>query len=307
MSQEFDPIAMGNQIMQSYLYTTAPLEEMLYVKGKVAIVTGGTSGLGFCTAQRLCQGGAKVVISGSKEEKGIKAAQMLKEVGYDVSFFKADLRKESDVEALVSYAAETYGSVDILVTAGGSWSFAHVYDMPEEEFIRTLDINLVGAFRCAKHVSKYMIEHEIKGKIVLVSSNSAFLSQPVFGGYAHYVASKGGVVAMTQEIAKELKRYGIMVNTVAPGGMMTPGCLTNGPLSTLPPEKQAELGAEMMVAKSDELPSADSVAIVVYGLCTRMADGMTGECVVADSGMMRNIMSFQPEINQYPPAKSKER
>lgn len=299
---EFDPVAMGNQIMQSYLYCTSPLEEMLYVKGKVAIVTGGTSGLGFCVAQRLCQGGAKVVISGSNPTKGENAAQMLKSVGHEVAFCKADLRKEEEVAALVAFTAETYGSVDILVTAGGSWSFAHVYDMPEDEFIRTLDINLVGAFRCAKHVSKYMIEHQVKGKIVFVSSNVAFLPQPVFGGYPHYAASKGGVVSMTVEIAKELKRYGIMVNTVAPGGMLTPGCLTNGPLSTLPPEKQMELGKEMMVCKLDETPSADSVAIVVYGMCTRMADGITGECIVADSGMMRNIMSFQPAIEQYPPA-----
>ena len=299
---EFDPVAMGNQIMQSYLYCTSPLEEMLYVKGKVAIVTGGTSGLGFCVSQRLCQGGAKVVISGSNPTKGENAAQMLKSVGHEVAFCKADLRKEEEVAALVAFTAETYGSVDILVTAGGSWSFAHVYDMPEDEFIRTLDINLVGAFRCAKHVSKYMIEHQVKGKIVFVSSNVAFLPQPVFGGYPHYAASKGGVVSMTVEIAKELKRYGIMVNTVAPGGMLTPGCLTNGPLSTLPPEKQMELGKEMMVCKLDETPSADSVAIVVYGMCTRMADGITGECIVADSGMMRNIMSFQPAIEQYPPA-----
>ena len=76
---------------------------------------------------------------------------------------------------------------------------------------------------------------------------------------------------------------------------------SNGPIRTLSPEKQAELGKEMMVAKLDEIPTADSVAIVVYGMCTRMADGVTGECIVADSGMMRNIMAFQPAIEEYPP------
>ena len=124
----------------------------------------------------------------------------------------------------------------------------------------------------------------------------------MFGGYAHYAASKGGVVAMTTELAKELKRYGIMVNTVAPGAMFTPGCMVNGPVRTLPPEKLAELGKEMMVAKLNEIPTADSVAIVVYGMCTRMADGVTGDCIVAAPGMMRNITAFQPEIDQYPPA-----
>ena len=147
---------------------------------------------------------------------------------------------------------------------------------------------------------KGMVEHNVKGKLVLVSSNSAFLPQPVFGGYAHYTASKGGVISMTTEIAKEMKRYGIMVNTVAPGGMWTPGCLSNGPVSSLTPEKQAEIGREMMVAKLDYTSEADSVAVVVYALCTRLADGVTGECVVADSGMMRNIVSYQPAIEQFP-------
>ena len=170
--------------------------------------------------------------------------------------------------------------------------------------MKTIDINLAGAYRCAKHVSKYMVEHGVKGKIVLVSSNVAYLAQPVFGGYAHYAASKGGVISMTYEIAKELKRYGIMVNSVAPGGMKTPGGLSNGPVRTLPPEKQMEIGKELTVAKLDEIPSADSVAMVIYGMCTRMADGVTGQCIVADSGMMRNIVSYQPAIEQYPPEKA---
>ena len=247
---QFDPKAISASIMRGYIADAPSLEEMLYVKGKVAIVTGGTSGLGFCTAQRLLQGGAKVVIAGSSEEKGVNAVGLLKEAGLtEVRFCKTDLRKEAEVEQLVAFAAETYGSVDILVTAGGVWSFAHINDLPEEEFLRILDVNLAGAFRCAKHVSRYMIEHGVKGKIVLVSSNVAYLPQPVFGGYAHYAASKGGVIAMTTEIAKELKRYGIMVNSVAPGGMMTPGGVSNGPVRTLPPEKQMELGAELQVCK----------------------------------------------------------
>ena len=291
--------AISDSIMHSYITDTPSLEDMLYVKGKTAIVTGGTSGLGFCTAQRLLQGGAKVVISGSTKEKGEAAVALLNEAGYtDVTFKRADLRSE------VEFTAKTYGSVDILVTSGGAWSFAHIYDLPEEEFMKTIDINLAGAYRCAKHVSKYMVEHGVKGKIVLVSSNVAYLAQPVFGGYAHYAASKGGVISMTYEIAKELKRYGIMVNSVAPGGMKTPGGLSNGPVRTLPPEKQMEIGKELTVAKLDEIPSADSVAMVIYGMCTRMADGVTGQCIVADSGMMRNIVSYQPAIEQYPPEKA---
>lgn len=182
--------AISDSIMHSYITDTPSLEDMLYVKGKTAIVTGGTSGLGFCTAQRLLQGGAKVVISGSTKEKGEAAVALLNEAGYtDVTFKRADLRSEEEVKDMVEFTAKTYGSVDILVTSGGAWSFAHIYDLPEEEFMKTIDINLAGAYRCAKHVSKYMVEHGVKGKIVLVSSNVAYLAQPVFGGYAHYAAS----------------------------------------------------------------------------------------------------------------------
>lgn len=304
-TMNFDPKAVAAGVMHSYIADALPLEEMLYVKGKVAIVTGGTSGLGFCIAQRLCQGGAKVVIAGSTQEKGDTAVALFKEIGYDVAFCKTDVRNESDVEQLIAYTDQLYGAIDILVTSGGVWSFAHVYDLPEEDFIRTLDINLVGAFRCAKHVSRYMISHGTKGKIVLISSNCAFVSQPVFGGYAHYAASKGGVIAMTQELAKELKRYGIMVNTVAPGGMITPGGVSTGAVKSLPPEKQREVMHEVLITPMDEVPTADSVAIIAYGLCTKMADGMTGECVVADSGMMRNIVSHQPAAVEYPPKAEK--
>ncbi|QNM06781.1 SDR family NAD(P)-dependent oxidoreductase [Qiania dongpingensis] len=297
----FDPKAAAAAMLNSYLEDTLSLEEMLSVKGQAAIVTGGTSGLGFCAAQRLCQGGAKVVIAGSTQEKGDVAVELLRTKGYEVSFCRTDVRIESDVERLVAFTAETYGSVDILVTSAGVWSFAHVYDMPEEEFQRIIDVNLVGAFRCAKHVSRYMTEHQVRGKMVLVSSNSAYLSQPLFGGYCHYTASKGGVIAMTQELGKELKRFGIMVNTVAPGGMKTPGCLTNGPVRTLSPEKQKEIGIEMRAATLAEVPTADSVAIVIYGFCTKMADGVTGECIVADSGMLRNIVTHQPKCAEYPP------
>lgn len=133
----FDPVAYVNNVMRGYITDVAPLEDMFFVKGKVAIVTGGTSGLGFCIAQRLCQGGAKVVIAGSTEEKGEVAMNLLREAGYsDVAFCKTDVRKEADVENLVNFAAQTYGSVDILVSSGAVWSFAHVYDMPESEFQR---------------------------------------------------------------------------------------------------------------------------------------------------------------------------
>lgn len=292
--------AQSNEIMRGYMATSS-LEDALYVKGKVALVTGGTSGLGFCVARRLLQGGAKVVITSSNPDKGEYAVNLLNEFGYaDVRYCQANLRSEEDIKNLVAFTDETFGSLDILSTCGGVWSYAHLYDLPEEEFNRIIDTNLTGTYRCAKHVSRYMIDHGIKGKMVFTASNSAFVSAPVFGGYAHYVASKGGVIAMTQEIAKELKRYGIMVNTVAPGAMTTPGCFQNFPVSTLTEEQEDDMLVELTVSCYPDIPSADEVALAIYSLCTSVANGITGECLVSDGGMMRNIMTYLPQQDQYP-------
>jgi len=292
--------AQSNEIMHGYM-DTGSLEDALYVKGKVALVTGGTSGLGFCVARRLLQGGAKVVITGSNPDKGEYAVNLLREFGYeDVRYCRANLRSEEDIKKLVAFTDEAFGSLDILSTCGGVWSYAHLYDLPEEEFTRIIDTNLTGTYRCAKHVSRYMIDHGIKGKMVFTASNSAYVSAPVFGGYAHYVASKGGVIAMTQEIAKELKRFGIMVNAVAPGAMTTPGCFQNFPVSTLTEEQEEDMLVELTASCYPDIPSADEVALAIYSLCTNVANGITGECLVSDGGMMRNIMTYLPQQDQYP-------
>lgn len=300
---KYDPAVISKMMMQGFVSNTRPLEEMIFVRGKVALVTGGTSGLGFCVAQRLLQGGAKVVVSSHSEAEAETAMGLFAQAGYkDVTFFKANVCSEADVEALVKFTAETYGTLDILVTCAGVWSYAHVYDMPEEEFNRVMDVNLGGVFRAAKHVSRYMIDNKVKGKIVFVSSNVYTMPYPPFGGYPHYAASKGGIISMTVEIARELKRYGIMVNTVAPGAMATPGGMTQGILRTLPPEKQAELAAERAISKMDQSPNTDDVAIAVYMMCTHAADGITGECLVCDYGMAHGIISRQPAIQEYPPS-----
>ena len=172
--------------------------------------------------------------------------------------------------------------------------------MPLEDFNRIMNINVSGLFLCIKHISKYMIENGIKGKITAISSNVPWLPYPVFGGYPHYAASKGAVNALIVETAKELKRFGIMVNGVAPGGMVTPGS-TNSMCSDGITEEQAdELYDEISIWQTDGTVDVDAVALVAYMMCTPVSDGMTGEVVVADGGMSHNIVRFQPEIMKYP-------
>ena len=299
----YDPENPFTTMLKGYIAEMPPLNDIFSVKGKVALVTGGTSGLGFNVALRLLEGGANVVISSFSEEEAVSAMEIMREQGYDkdrVEYYKADVTSEEDLINLVAFTDKTFASLDILVTSAAVWNYAHIYDMPEDEFEKIININLTGTFRTVKHVSKYMIEKKIPGKMTLISSNSAWLPYPVFGGYSHYASSKGGIIALTIEAAKELKRFGIKVNTVAPGGMATPGASNNLVLDSLSEEKQDELYDEISTPQLDEIKSVDGVARVVYAMCTEFTDCITGECIVADNGMSHNIITYQPEVSQYP-------
>ena len=299
----YDITTPAAQMLMGDLNDMPSLEDVFFVKGKVAIVTGGSSGLGFNVTARLLQGGANVVMASFNEAEENNACGVLEAKGFGpdrVRFFKANVTDEDDLEALIKFTDETFGSIDILVTCAAVWSYAQIYNMPKDEFGKVVTVNLTGTFLTVKHVSRYMIDHEIEGKMCLVSSNCAWLPYPTFGGYAHYAASTGGVVALTIEAAKELKRYGIRVNTVAPGGMATEGATKNLVIDGLSEEDEDELYDGISNPQLDEIKSVDSVARVVYAMCTDFTDGITGEKIVPDNGMTHNILKYQPEISQFP-------
>ncbi len=299
----YDITTPAAQMLMGDLNDMPSLEDVFFVKGKVAIVTGGSSGLGFNVTARLLQGGANVVMASFNPAEENNACGVLEAKGFGpdrVRFFQANVTDEDDLEALIKFTDETFGSIDILVTCAAVWSYAQIYNLPKAEFEKAVGVNLTGTFLTVKHVSKYMIDHEIEGKMCLVSSNCAWLPYPTFGGYAHYAASKGGVVSLTIEAAKELKRYGIRVNTVAPGGMATEGATKNLVIDGLSEEDEDELYDGISTPQLDEIKSVDSVARVVYAMCTDFTDGITGEKIVPDNGMTHNILKYQPEVSQFP-------
>lgn len=284
----YDITTPAAQMLMGDLNDMPSLEDVFFVKGKTAIVTGGSSGLGFNVTARLLQGGANVVMASFNPAEENNACGVLEAKGFGpdrVRFFQANVTNEDDLEALIKFTDETFGSIDILVTCAAVWSYAQIYNLPKAEFEKAVGVNLTGTFLTVKHVSKYMIDHEIEGKMCLVSSNCAWLPYPTFGGYAHYAASKGGVVSLTIEAAKELKRYGIRVNTVAPGGMATEGATKNLVIDGLSEEDEDELYDGISTPQLDEIKSVDSVARVVYAMCTDFTDGITGEKIVPDNGM----------------------
>ncbi len=298
----FDPMASMRTMLEGYMKEARPLEDMLFVREKVAVVTGGTSGLGFDIALRLLQGGAKVVIASGSQDKGDTAIALFEKNGYGgrVVYKKTNVAEEADVEELVRFTDGTFGSLDIFVNSVGIWNYAHIYDMQSSDFEKVLQVNTVGLFLCIKHISRYMIEHKIKGKITAISSNCPWYPYPVFGGYSYYAASKGAVNALIVESAKELKRFDISVNCVAPGGMATPGSTGTLAGSGLTEEQEDQIYEEIAVTAYTGTQSVDGVAMSAYILSTAVADEITGECLIADNGMSHNIFRFQPETEKYP-------
>ena len=266
----------------------APLSEVFAtgLAGKVALVTGGSTGLGFNVTYRLAEAGAKVLIASRSPEKGQLAQATLREKGLDVTWVQTDVSKVADCYAAVDAAVETYGGVDILVANAAIWNYFAFLDMPEEQYDAILDTDLKGEYFVAQAAARQMVKQGRGGKIVLVASVARHgKDQFNMAMMTHYNAAKGGVASLTRGMARELKQYGINVNCVAPGGMITMGAMVNGM------ESHAAYGAALaaeQVAGSGNTPSTfqpDQVALVIYAMCTHMSDYMFGEVFDVDGGV----------------------
>ena len=218
-----------------------------------------------------------------------------------VAFCLCNIREEEQVEALVDFTVKTFGGLDIYVNSAAVWNYAHIYDLPRKDLERVFQTNVYGAFYGVKYVSRHMVETGSKGKIVLISSDCPVMPFPVFGGYPHYASSKAAVMGLVTETAKELKRFGILVNSIAPGGMVTPGAASNLCSDELPEEKQDEFYDELAVWSTPDLLPVDQVATMAYMMCTPASDGVTGETIFVNGGANHNIFTRQVAIEAYPP------
>lgn len=186
--------------------------------GRTAVVTGGTLGIGYATAERLASAGASVVICGSREEVGREAERQLQEKGYSVRYRRTDVRYASEAKALIDYAVSEFGGLDWLVNSAGVQRYGDVVETTEEVWDEVIDINLKGMYLTAKHAIPEMRKRG-KGAIVNVSSVQAFASQK---SVAAYTASKGGINALTRAMALDHAGENIRVNVVCPASVDTP-------------------------------------------------------------------------------------
>lgn len=185
---------------------------MYQLKDKVAIITGGASGIGLATVESFLNKGSKVVLSDFNEEKGRKQAERLKDKG-DVIFIKADVSKEEEVKALIEQTAEHFGSVDILFNNAGIGAQGEMHELTYEEYQKVIRINQDGVFFGSKYAVKEM-KKTGGGVIINCASILGLVGEPT--AYA-YNASKGAVVLMTKSTALQYAKDNIRCAAVAPG------------------------------------------------------------------------------------------
>lgn len=184
--------------------------------GRVAIVTGGSRGIGFGIANKFAEEGAKVALFDINEEELANASKELRNKGYEVSTFVTNVVDAEQVETSVKAVVDKYGKVDILVNNAGIIRDNLLYKMTDEDWQLVMDVHLKGSFNCARAVQKYMVEQKY-GRIVNISSTSALGNR----GQANYSAAKAGLQGFTKTLAIELGKYGITTNAVAPGFIET--------------------------------------------------------------------------------------
>lgn len=246
----------------------------MLLKDKVAIVTGGTKGIGKAICLLLAEEGASVIANFSKD---VEAAEDLmseaKSKGLSIGLFKADITQFDQVKEMVEETFAQYGKIDILVNNVGVVRDNFLMLMSDEDWDSLLRTNLTSLFYCCKTVIRKMIPQR-RGKIINISSISGILGT---SGQTNYAATKGGVISFTKSLARELGPLNIHVNAVAPG------LIESEVVSKMPKEK-----VEAIIKSSSlgRVGKPEEVAQAVLFLASERSDYITGQTIVVDGGIV---------------------
>lgn len=190
----------------------------MQLKDKVAIITGGASGIGKATTEKFVKEGAKVVIADFADQ-GESVAESFRKAGYDVLFVKTDVTKEEDVKHVIAEAVTKFGKLDIMFANAGIAADDNIDKLSYEKWQRTIDINLNGVFLSNKYAIEQMRKQGTGGSIVNAGSIHSLAGKP---GVTAYASAKGGVKLLTQTLGATYAKEGIRVNAVGPGYIDTP-------------------------------------------------------------------------------------
>lgn len=243
---------------------------MFDLTGKVALVTGASSGIGRASALALAMQGAKVVVAARRIDKLTALAAEIKSHGKEALAVQMDVTKKADVDNAVAQAVKTFGRLDILLNNAGALDYSPFLTMTEEKWDLVLDTNLKGYFFVAQAAAREMAKNKW-GRIINIASIASGGVGIGIGMLVHYTASKGGVVGLTEAMAAELGPMGILVNAIGPGGIdteMTKGAdmsSFNARLSIKRIGRPEEIAAAVVYLASDESSYTTGATLYVDG------------------------------------------
>lgn len=242
--------------------------------GRVAIVTGGSTGLGLAITRCLVSAGAKVcVVSFEAPEQ---AADALAEFGDQAAFYQFDITDTDNAQTLVDRIVQEQGRIDILINNAGNHCKKFIWDMTVEDYKRVLDVHLVGSFAMTKAVVPYMKEQKY-GRIVFQASMTSYIGQPQVAGYS---TAKAGFLGMIHTLTAELAEYGVTVNAIAPGWIDTP--MFHKATDNDPPRLAKIMGRIPAKTVGDPM----DVGMCAAFLCSDAARYISGSCIPVDGGAL---------------------
>jgi NAD(P)-dependent dehydrogenase (short-subunit alcohol dehydrogenase family) len=262
-------------------FSGRPIADLISLRGRCAIVTGGARGIGASIASRMAEAGASVAVGDLDENAARATANDLSDrFGVSVIGLAVDVRVEASVESLAAQASSTLGGLDIRVNNAGIYPSKNLLEMSTEEWDRVLDVDLRGAYLGARTAARHLVDTDRPGVILNVASTASFrAARP---GIAHYVSAKHGVIGLTKSLAVELGPHGIRVLAVAPTLIDTPGIRESGRHAQMA-ELYQRIGQDHPLGRAGV---ADDVARVALFCVSDLAALMTGSVLLVDAGGM---------------------
>jgi NAD(P)-dependent dehydrogenase (short-subunit alcohol dehydrogenase family) len=248
---------------------------MKILESKVALVTGGTSGIGKATAIALGAAGAKVVFSGRREPEGEDTAKLIQQSGAECLFVRSDVSSEADVKVLIEKTVASYGRLDVVFNNAGIESpMKLLHEQSVEDFDKLMAINVRGLFLCMK----YQIQQMLTQGAGVIINNSSMGGIIAFAGVSPYIASKHAVMGLTRSVALDYAKQGIRINAVNPGLIATEMMDRLTPPGSTPQQTAAS------IVPMGRMGTPDEVAAAVVFLCSDAASYITGQSLLVDGG-----------------------
>lgn len=249
------------------------------MEGKVAVVTGGATGIGQATAQKLCELGASVAILDRNAKAGQETVEALQKAGHTASFYPCDVTVESNVKIAIAAAAQYYGALHILVSNAGIQSYGDVVSTSPRLWDKTMDVHIKGCFYATKYAIPAMLASG-GGAIVIVASVQSFTA---INNSVAYVAAKHALLGITRSIALDFASRNIRANCICPGAIDTPMLRHTADMTSSPGKMLDTLGRMHALGR---IGRPEEVANAIVFLASDEASFITGTSLIVDGGLL---------------------